>query len=145
MKRILLPLAAALSLLGAGASSAAGSASAGFNVTVTLTSACTVSSPSAVAFTYTSLQTGAATSTGGAFNVKCTNTLPYTVALDATSGSFTTAGLSYSLALSATSGTGNGTTGTAFTVNGTMAANQAGTCATATCSDTSARTVTVSY
>jgi hypothetical protein len=114
-----------------------------FNVTVNLTSACTMTAPSPVAFTYTSFQVTAATSTGGAFNVSCTNTLPYTVAL--TGASTSVIGLTYALALSAASGTGNGAA-QAFAINGTMAAGQSGTCATATCAGTDAtHTVTVTY
>src|SRR5438270_9431261 len=77
-----------------------------FSVKVDLTSACTMTAPSAVQFTYTSFQGSAATSTGGAFTVSCTNTLPYTVAI--TGASTSVSGLTYALALSAASGTGNG-------------------------------------
>jgi hypothetical protein len=114
-----------------------------FNVTVNLTSSCTMTAPTPVAFTYTSFQPTAATSTGGAFSVSCTNTLPYTVAI--TGASTSVIGLTYALALSAASGTGNGSA-QSFTINGTMASGQAGTCATATCLGTdSTHTVTVTY
>ena len=42
------------------------------------------------------------------------------------------------------SGTGNGAA-QAYTVNGTMAANQSGTCAAASCAGTDVRTLTVTY
>ena len=114
-----------------------------FNVQVNLTSACTMTAPTPVQFTYTSFQGTAATSTGGAFSVSCTNTLPYTVAI--TGASTSVSGLTYALSLSAASGTGNGAA-QAFTVNGTMASGQGGTCATASCSCTdSTHTVTVTY
>mgnify|MGYP000160849018 CR=1 FL=1 len=89
---------------------AAASSSQNFNVTVNLSSVCAITAaPTDVAFTYTSFQAAASTATGGAFSVRCTNLLPYTLALDATSG--TVIGLNYSLALSAPSGTGNGAAG----------------------------------
>jgi len=120
-------------------------APASFNVTVNLTSGCAVTSaPTDVAFTYTSFQPGAATSTGGAFSVRCTNTLPYTMALDATAG--TVIGLNYTLALSAAGGTGAGLTAANYTVNGSMVSGQSGTCGTtAVCTGSQARTLTVTY
>jgi spore coat protein U-like protein len=139
-KRILLAVAVA-SMFAAPAF--AGTATANFNVTVGLTSVCQITAgPTDVAFTYTSFQGTAATSTGGAYSVKCTNTLPYTMSLDATSGAVS--GLNYSLALTAGSGTGNGSA-QAYNVNGTMASGQAGTCATGTCSGTDPRILTVTY
>ena len=108
-----------------------------------LTSVCQIASgPADVAFTYTSFQASAATATGGGFQVQCTNTLPYTMALDATSG--TVSGLNYTLSLSAASGTGNGAA-QSFSVNGSMASGQGGTCALGSCSGTSARVLTVTY
>jgi spore coat protein U-like protein len=147
MKKILLPLAAALAIAAAGSASATSTPPSGFNVTVNLTSACSVTSaPTPVAFNYTSGQTGAASPTAGsgAFQVTCTNNLPYTMALDATSGTFTTVGLNYTLSLSSSSSTGTGAA-QSFTVGGSIAANQSGTCAVASCADTSARTLTISY
>ncbi|HZZ94813.1 MAG TPA: spore coat protein U domain-containing protein [Usitatibacter sp.] len=144
MKKILLPLVAASSILAAASAHAVTTPAQGFNVTVTLTSACTVSAPAAVAFTYTSGQVGAATATGGGFNVTCTNNLPYTIALDAAGGTFAAVNLAYTLSLSAAAGTGNGVA-QPFTVNGSIAGSQSGTCGSASCNDTSARTLTVSY
>lgn len=141
MKKLSL-LAAALAASFAFSSQAA-TTSGGFNVTVNLTSACSITAgPTDVAFTYTSFQGAAATATGGAFSVKCTNTLPYTMALDATSG--TVIGLNYTLALSAASGTGNGNA-QAYSISGSMVAGQSGTCAAATCSGSQARTLTITY
>ena len=147
MKKILLPLAAATSLVMAVSAGATSTPPSSFNVTVNLTSACSVTSaPTPVAFNYTSGQTSAAAPTAGsgAFQVTCTNLLPYTMALDATSGTFTTVGLNYTLSLSAASATGNGSA-QSFTVGGSIAANQSGSGAGASCSDTSARTLTISY
>lgn len=119
-----------------------------FNVTVNLTSACEITAgPSDVAFTYTSFQTGDATSTGGAFSVRCTNTLPYTLSLDSTTG--TVIGLNYSLSLSASSGTGAGLSAANYTVSGTMHSGQSGNCATSptvgTCAGSQARVLTITY
>ena len=141
MKKILTILAASTAAIGLSAH--AGTASQNFNVTVNLTSSCSITAgPTDVDFTYTSFQGTAQPSTGGAFSVRCTNTLPYTMALDATSG--TIIGLNYTLALSAAGGTGNGAA-QPYTVNGSMAASQSGTCAGATCSGSQVRTLTITY
>ena len=124
----------------------AGSTSGQFNVNVTLTSACTVSAVTNVAFAYTSLQAAIANGTGGGFSVTCTNSLPYTFGLQAGSGAATPPGaatisvtddavsLGYSLGLSAAGGTGSGAA-QAYSVTGTMAANQSGTCSAASCTN----------
>ena len=137
-------LAAALAALAAGISTAqAGTATGNFNVTVNLTSACLITSgPADVAFTYTSFQAAAATATGGGFSVQCTSTLPYTMSLDATSG--TVSGLNYSLALSATTGTGSGVA-QSYSVTGSMVSGQGGTCALGSCSGTQGRVLTITY
>src|SRR5687767_9856128 len=88
MKKIILVIAlglAAIATLPAYAATAAGT----FNVVINLTSKCEINSTNAatgavinnVVFNYTAFQTTAATSTGGGFNVRCTNSLPYTLAL----------------------------------------------------------------
>ncbi|MCZ8255132.1 MAG: spore coat protein U domain-containing protein [Polaromonas sp.] len=123
-----------------------------FDVNITLTSACIYTKTSDVVFNYTSFQTAAAAqTTAGAFTVKCTNTLPYTLALDS-AGSYTDAAtnLAYTLTLSSSSATGNGSA-QSYTVNGSIAGNQGGTCATAggVCTNTGSankqRTLTISY
>jgi spore coat protein U-like protein len=77
------------------------------------------------------------------FSVNCTLSTPYTMALSSTSGVLV--GLNYSLALSATSSVGTGFAEN-FNVVGTIAAGQAGTCATSSCSATSApQTITITY
>jgi hypothetical protein len=155
MKKLILVIAlglAGIATLPAHAATAAGT----FDVVINLTSKCEINSTNAstgavinnVVFNYTSFQTTAATSTGGGFNVRCTNSLPYTLALSNTGVTDDAVNLAYTLALSATSGTGNGSD-QAFTVNGTMAAGQAGTCANATCTNTAAtnktKTLTITY
>jgi len=85
-----------------------------------------------------------------AFGVTCTTSLPYTMALDSTTGVI--AGLNYSLTLNVT-GTGGvnplASTGTGvpqtFFVNGSIAASQVGICATANCSGVQIHTLTITY
>lgn len=144
-KRLLAAAAVASIFAGMSTANAASTAPQGFNVTVQLTAVCTIGAISDVAFTYTSNQAAAASSTGGNFNVTCTNQLPYTLAMDASTGSVS--GLTYNLALSSTTGTGSGAA-QAYQVTGTIAGSQGGNCPTPTagvCSGTSARTLTVSY
>jgi len=115
-----------------------------FTVTVITTNSCQISTPPPdIVFAYTSFQVAPATA-NTSFSVRCTTALPYTMALDATSGTVASLNLSYTLALSQTSGTGNGLPQN-YTINGSMAAGQAGKCATATCSGSQARTLTVTY
>ena len=102
-----------------------------FDVNINLTSACIYAKTADVVFNYTSFQAVAQTqTTAGGFTVRCTNLLPYTMALDLL-GSYTdaTVNLAYTLALSASGGTGNGSA-QAYTVTGSMVAGQAGNCVT---------------
>jgi spore coat protein U-like protein len=121
-----------------------------FPVTIVAPASCNITTPPAnVNFTYTAFSPAAvlASSTIG---VRCTTFLAYTMALDATIDVLT--GLNYSLALNnissggvnPLSSVGNGVTQTFF-INGTMAAGQAGTCASAACSGTQTRTLTITY
>jgi len=113
-----------------------------FTVTVITTNSCQIYTPPGnIDLAYTSFQVSAATA-NTSFGVRCTTALPYTMALDATSG--TIVGLTYTLALSQTSATGNGITQN-YTVNGSIAGGQAGICSTGTCSGSDIRTLTVSY
>jgi len=112
------------------------------SVTVITTNSCQISVPPGnVDFTYTSFQV-AASAAGTLYGVRCTTALPYTMALDATSG--TLLGLSYMLSLSSSSSTGTGFTQT-YTIDGSIAGGQAGTCATAVCTGSQTRTLTVTY
>lgn len=147
MKKLL--LIALMGLVGAGTGIAnAGTATGNFNVNITLTSVCQLTGPADIAFTYTSFQAAASTGTGGAFSVQCTNSLPYTIALDQTAVTDAAVNLAYTLGLSAAAGTGNGAA-QAFSVTGSMAAAQAGTCATGTCTNAASanktRTLTITY
>jgi len=144
MKKILLPLAAALAVAGAAYAAPITTAPSPFNVTVNLTSVCSITSaPTAVVFNYTSLG-GAAASTGGAYSVTCTNGLAYTMALDAVAQTFPTTGLTYTLSLNTASSNGTGAAQN-FGMTGSMVAGQGGTCATQTCSETVVRNLTITY
>jgi hypothetical protein len=100
-----------------------------------------------VNFTYTSFQ-GAASAASTTYGVSCTNGLPYNMTLDGAgpppSYTYSLLGLSYVLTLVPASSTGTGLTQT-HTINGSIAAGQAGTCATATCNATQTRTLTISW
>ena len=107
--------------------------------------------PADLAFNYTAFSaTPVLTSTS--FGVRCTNSLIYTISLDAIDG--VVAGLNYTLGLN-TVGTGGGNplvivgTGVPQTlfINGSMPAGQAGACNTsaAPCAAAQVRTLTVTY
>ncbi|MDW5442465.1 spore coat protein U domain-containing protein [Polaromonas sp. SM01] len=113
-----------------------------FTANASILSQCYLSSlPLPLTLNYTSFspspQTGATS-----FGVSCTLSTPYTMALDATSG--TLLGLNYTLALSSSAGTGTGF-GQTYNVTGTIPANQVGTCTLGSCSGSQARTVTITY
>lgn len=165
MKRILFLVLAALAFLATGADAATTTST--FNVKLTLNSKCYVniltSGPSSqattdVTFTYDAFQ---ATDGQGAtsFNVRCTNTLPYSIAV--TNQADVAAGVNYYLKLvagaaasyvtaatvgasSLSSLTGSGSD-QQYTVGVDAPAGQAGTCASASCLGTTAHTITVTY
>jgi spore coat protein U-like protein len=113
-----------------------------FNISIITIASCTLSSPPGnINLSYTSFQ-GAAASANTNFGVNCTTGIPYTMALDATSG--TLVGLDYTLALSQSSANGTGVAQT-FSISGSIAAGQSGTCATASCSASATRTLTITY
>jgi spore coat protein U-like protein len=110
-------------------------------VTINTPPTCSITTaPGTVAFTYASF--GAIANASTTFQVTCTLALPYTMALDATSG--TILGLNYTLALSAASSTGSGGP-QQFTVSGSIAGGQSGNCATSSCVGIQARSITVTY
>jgi len=114
---------------------------ASFVVTLVTSNYCQISvAPGDLNFTYTSFQ-GTASTASSTYGVRCT-LIPYTMSLDATSG--TLLGLNYSVTLATASSTGTGVTQT-FTINGSIAAGQSGTCATGTCSGSQTRTLTITY
>lgn len=126
---------------------AAGTANGNFNVNLTLTSACQINTPTDLAMSYTALQGTAATGTS-TINVKCTNTLPYTLALDSTSVLDAATNLTYTLALSGATAAGTGAN-QVITVTGNIASGQSGTCALASCTNAASgnknRILTVTY
>jgi len=154
MKKLILVSVLGLAAILSGPAQAA-SDSASVTVTINLTSKCVIGTVAPVVFNYTSFQAAAATATGGTFNMKCTNTMPYKIGFTNAPTPVTTdavtddaVNLAYTLGLSATTGTGSGVD-QAYTVTGTMALGQAGTCLTASCTNTAAtnkvRTLYVVY
>jgi spore coat protein U-like protein len=112
-----------------------------FNVNISTPWTCSIPTPPGpVAFTYVSY--GAAATASTSFTVNCTTYLPYTLALDRTSG--TLVGLDYTLTLGTTSATGTGVPQT-IQINGNMVSGQAGTCANASCSGSTTHTLILTY
>jgi len=105
--------------------------------------------PGNITFNYTSF--GPAVLANTSFITNCTNLLPYTLALDATSS--TISGVNYSLALGTSANSGGSSpllsrgTGVAqiFYVNGSIAAGQPGTCTTGICTGSQAHSITITY
>ena len=117
-------------------------AQATFGVTIVTPAVCSLSTPpGTITFNYASFQAGPATASTS-FATTCSANMPYTMALDATSG--TLIGLNYSLSLSASSATGTGAVQT-YSINGTLASGQAGTCSTGACAGSTGRTLTITY
>lgn len=139
---------------------AAGSATKTATININLTSACVLSSIPAVTVNYTAGQATAATGTS-AFTVTCTQNLPYYLSIGtvtanqntgSVSGTDTTTSLNYSAAIQSSGTTlantpGQTGTGSAqsYTVLATVAANQFGKCAIASCAGSATQTITVSY
>lgn len=122
-----------------------------FPVSIFTPASCSITTPpSNVAFTYTAFN-AAAVLANASIGMTCTTSLTYTMALDATVDVVT--GLNYTLALNTTANTGGvsplASVGTGvlqtFFINGSMAAGQAGTCATPTCTGSQVRTLTITY
>jgi spore coat protein U-like protein len=147
MKKLIFGLLVGMALV---QPAAAQTASGQFDVNITLTAGCSLSAITAVDFAYTSFQPGIQNATNGGFSVTCTNNLPYTFGLQTGAGAATPPGaasigpitddavnLDYSLALSAAGGTGSGLA-QAYSITGTMAASQAGTCAVSPCTNAAA-------
>lgn len=120
-----------------------------FIVSIITPANCTLSTaPGPVAFSYTAFQ-GSASTASTTFGATCTNALPYTMALDATSG--VVSGLNYSLAIRDFADTvnvvGGSGTGSAqsYRIKGTLPAGQAGTCSSGSCVGSDPRTLTITY
>ena len=142
MKKITLLTSLALAaLLTAPAHSA--SVSNPFNVAINLTSVCRLSAITDVVFNYTAFQTGAQPSTGGGFTLQCTSGVAHTMGLvlGTAAGpgatSITTTDSAVNLAYTLTTPTVVAANGAALTysIGGSMAAAQAGTCAIGSCTN----------
>lgn len=97
--------------------------------------------PTTLVFNYTSFSATPQVALQS-FELRCNNALPWSLDVDPDTGSLL--GLDYALDLSPESGTGTGSD-QSVTLTGTLAADQAGTCATATCSATQAHSLTITY
>lgn len=167
MKKVLSLIAAGLLVALSSLSALAGTASGSFSVQVNLTSSCSVNTTTGgvggvallPTFAYISGQVAAATATGVQFQVTCTGGLPITsFTLDGSTGAVTgtgysytapnfkdtTTGLLYTLTTPAASpGTGVAQT---YSLTGTMAAGQMGTCGLASCPSTeTGHTLTINF
>jgi hypothetical protein len=113
-------------------------------VSITLGPACTFSGGTnlgTMTFNYTAFRASPLV-VNFPFGATCTNTTPYTLAIDVTTG--VSAGLAYSLALSAPGGTGTGSLQN-YNIIGTMAAGQPGDCTGSCTGASNVHNVTVSY
>ena len=122
------------------------------SVSVIVPASCTVATqPIAITLNYTSFQGSDAL---GNTSYQMTCNVPYTMSLDAASGTIAGLNLNYTLGLNTTpdsggagsygpvSGTGIPQT---FYVNGSIAAGQSGTCAAATCPGSATHFITITY
>jgi len=149
IKKLLASTIAAAAMIASAPSAQAASVISNFNVDITLTSACSVSTPGNLTFAYTALQAAPATASSP-FNITCANLLPYTVGVSGANVTDNAVGLAYSLVVTAPVGGGTGTGASQiYSIDGTIAGGQAGSCVSASCVNTAAtnkaKTVTVTY
>ena len=156
MKKMILVGVLALASALLGFQTRAQTATGTFDVVINLTSKCEINSTATatgavvtnLTFNYTSFQIAAATGAGGGFNVRCTNTLPYTMALDNSGATDNAVQLAYTLGLSAVGATGTGVN-QPHSVTGSMAGGQAGNCVGGVCNNSVAtnktKTLTITY
>lgn len=112
------------------------------NYTIGVKEQCVFNSfPTSINFNYTSFSPTAQTDTE-TFNLRCSDDLPWTVAVSPTTG--TALGLSYTMGIAPASGTGTGAN-QPITLTGTMPAGQTGTCALGSCAAKVVHTVTITY
>jgi spore coat protein U-like protein len=112
-----------------------------FSITIVTPTACAITaSPGNISLSYTAFQAAAASGTT-TFGITCGATVTYSMAVNPASGALV--GVNYALSLPA-SATGTGAQQT-HTITGTAPANQAGTCATGTCSATQVTTLTITF
>ena len=123
-----------------------GSSTGTFAVSILTPASCSLNSVGNVAFgTYVAFRSTDLVAPNANISVTCTNNLPYTLSLDATSG--VVSGLNYTLALnllnpSSTTQRGSGAAQT-HTIAGTMLVGQAGTASVGV--QSSVRTLTITY
>ena len=156
MKRLVLSAIVAAATLAITVPAHAASSTGNFAVDINLTPVCTVTMVGGnITFNYTSFQAGAATGTlSTTFDVQCTKSMAYTLAITGGSGTLITDSiteLQYTLTLSGTGMTSTGATAS-YSVNGSMAGGQGGSCGTiggGNCDNNGAankaKTVTLTY
>lgn len=148
MRKLYLPAVLALAALASVPAQA--QVSDNFDVIVTLTSACRLTTaPGDITIGYTSFTVTPVSATTD-FAVQCTNTLPYSMALNTANAD--TLGLLIPLSIRDSADTTNvtgtqtaGAAATSYKIRADIAAGQQGTCATATCTSTVTRTLTITY
>lgn len=114
-----------------------------FGVSASIQHSCYFStSPAPLILNYTSF-TAAAVSGSADFALSCTFNTPYNLTIGPPATG-TLLGLNYSLALSAASGTGTASP-QSFSVNGSVAASQSGTCTSGNCTAGQSHTITVGF
>ena len=133
-------------------------ASATHSVLIIVDPVCTISTPPGnLTFAYTSFQPGPSSSSTS-FSINCTLSVPYTASLDAYAATDTATSIIYALNLGQSilptgstyspgaplSAVGSGMAQT-ISIDGAIAPGQAGTCAAASCSGTTTRTLTITY
>ena len=111
-----------------------------FAVAIVTPAICTVTVPANLNFNYTAF--GPLVNSSTTFAVNCNSGMPYSMAVSPTTG--TVIGLDYVLSFTTPNQTGSGAAQTQ-TINGTMAAGQAGLCAGSSCSGSQPHTVTITY
>jgi len=114
-----------------------------FDINVTTLESCVLSrAPGNIQFDYTSFQTSTSDAPATSFDVNCTKGTSYVMSIDAYTG--TLLNLAYALKLPIKNAIGTGLAQT-FSLGGSMAAGQSGTCASASCTGTDVRTLTITY
>lgn len=98
--------------------------------------------PGNLTFNYSAFSTTTQTSSTS-FLLRCSTGLPWSISVSPSIA--TLLGLRYQIAPLPASGSGNGNTGQAITLTGTMQAGQAGTCALPICSGSQSHTVFITY
>ena len=153
MKKLILVIALGLSAIATLPAHAAVT-SGTFNVNINLTAACQIGTIAPVQFNYTALQGTAATATGGGFTLQCTNGLAAPslgLVLGAAAGpgtaNVTTTDSFVNLQYTITAPTTTAPNGTAqaYSITGTMAASQAGTCSSSAAPCTNATATNRGY